>query len=71
MKCEECGNKFYLFKVDLEYPLFIEAEDEAEANEELHRRWNWGFKKLRKNQLPYKNQESILKTTVCEDCRNE
>ena len=68
MKCSECGKKFNLFKVDLEYPLFIEAENEDETNEELHRRLSWGFKKLRKNQLPYQEKQFLRK---CEYCRNE
>lgn len=36
-----------MFRVDLEYPQYIVAENEDEANEELHRRWSWVFNTIK------------------------
>ena len=79
MICKECGKKFYVFRVDLEYPQYIEAENEDEANEELHRRWSWAFKTMKileaKDYLFAKQVPSSVRyknfKLRCEDCRDE
>ena len=79
MKCSECGKKFYVFRVDLEYPQYIVAENEDEANEELHRRWSWVFNTIKNmeakdylfaQQVPSAIRYKYFKPK-CEDCRNE
>ena len=79
MKCSKCGKKFYLFRPDIEYPSIIEAENEDEANEELHRRWSWIFHSLKnaeiKDHLFAQQVPSAIRyknfKPKCEDCRNE